>query len=349
MGGGAVVLSTKINPEAGDGLLDDRVEVTACIDDKAVDFRKLKYNRKADDVPLKKQVEEEPVATAVEEEVQIDSSSALHRIDKALGNILNVGRHINTSEKISEESKFLYLNLLDADLPYEIAERICENLSQTNNNNRNIEQIAFEKLANELEPLCTPSIRLQPGSKVAFVGPSGGGKSSVMAKFAAQITMQSGLKVKLTSLENLQEKKSDNETIEIFASPLSNEVRSQINTEDGSILLIDTPSIMPGDPNSELLDKLNKFQPNILFFVFSVGSRTCDLIDAINTYESFTPTYLIATHLDETERWGGIMAMAEYLNRSTAFVTNSPGKIGRLYTADPAVIAGHLLKTGGCE
>jgi flagellar biosynthesis protein FlhF len=348
MGGSAVVLNTKVNNDADGGILDERVEVTACIDDKAADFRKLKLHDDVDD-PAMPEEDVEAVATLTEEKAVIKDTSALNRIDKTLGNILNENRYAKISDRIGEEAKYIFLNLLNADLPEEIAARICEPLSEVDSATQNIESKAFDIIINELQPLCTPSIRLQPGAKVAFVGPSGSGKSSVMAKFAAQITMQSHLKVKLTSLENISDKKSDNDAVEIFASPLSNEIKSQINTDDGSILLIDTPSITPNDPNTGLLDKLNKFEPNVLFFVFSVGNRTCDLIDSINTYECFTPTYLIATHLDETERWGGIMAMAEYLNRPVAFVTNSSGKIGRLYTADSAVIADRLLKTGGCE
>ncbi len=348
MGGSAVVLNTKVNNDADGGMLDERVEVTACIDDRAADFRKLKLHHEIEN-PAESETDVDAVSTLAEEKVIVKDTSALSRIDKTLGNILNKNRYAKISEKIDEDAKYIFLNLLDADLPEEIAARICESLSEVDSAAQNIETKALEIVTNELRPLCTPSIRLQPGAKVAFVGPCGSGKSSVMAKFAAQITMQSHLKVKLISLENISETKSSSETVEIFASPLSNEVKSQINTDDGSILLIDTPSIAPNDPNTDLLDKLNKFQPNVLFFVFSVGNRSCDLIDSINTYECFTPTYLIATHLDETERWGGIMAMAEYLNRPIAFVTNSSGKIGRLYTADPSVIADRLLKAGGCE
>ena len=51
MGGDAVVLNTKINSDAKPNLVEERVEVTACIDDKAADFRKLKCNMDADKIP----------------------------------------------------------------------------------------------------------------------------------------------------------------------------------------------------------------------------------------------------------------------------------------------------------
>ncbi len=349
MGGDAVVLNTKINSDAKSDLVEERVEVTACIDDKAADFRKLKCNMDDDKIPTLETRDEIAHEILETETADIESDSALNRIDKTLSHILNSHRNPEINGKVDESMKFIFLNLLDADLPEEIAVRICQNITNADKAEINVEQKVFDRLKDELRPLCTESIRILPGMKIAFVGPSGGGKSSVMAKFTAQITMQSGLKVKLTSLENINCIESDNNELEFFAPALSNEIKSHINTDDGSILLIDTPPIAPGDKNSDLLKKLNIIQPNTLFFVFSVCTRTRDLIDAVNIYECFTPSYLIATHLDETDRWGGIMAMAEYMNRPTAFVTNAPGKIGQLFTADPAVIAGHLLKTEGGE
>ncbi len=349
MGGDAVVLNTRVSAEGETKLPEERVEVTACIDDKIADFRKLECNFSVDKISSVESKVDSTEGTTDMERVNIESDSALNRIDKTLNHILNVHRYSDISGKIDESAKPILLNLLDADLPEEIAVRICRNITGTDSIAENVEQIAYDRLRGELKPLCTRSIKLQPGMKIAFAGPSGSGKSSVMARFTAQITTQSGLKVRLTSLENINSAKNDNNEIEIFASPLSNEIKSHINTDDGSILLIDTPPIMPGEPNSDLINKLSSIRPNMLFLVFSVCGRTCDLIDAVNTYDSFTPTYLIATHLDETGRWGGIMAMAEYLNRPIAFVTNTPGKIGRLFTADPEVIARRLLKIGGSK
>ncbi len=349
MGGDAVVLNTKVTAEGEIELPEGRVEVTACIDDKIADFRKLKCNFDVDKISSVESKDDLTSGMTGPEKVNIESDSALNRIDKTLNHILTAHRYSGVFGKIDESVRPVLLNLLDADLPEEIAVRIHRNITGAGSIAENAEQIAYDRLRSELKPLCTQSIRIQPGMKIAFVGPSGSGKSSVMARLAAQITIQSGLKVRLTSLENINSKKNDNNEIEIFASPLSNEIKSHISTDDGSVLLIDTPPIMPGEPNSDLLKKLNTISPNMLFFVFSICSRTCDLIDAVNTYESFTPTYLIATHLDETGRWGGIMAMAEYLNRPVAFVTNTPGKIGRLFTADPDVIARRLLKIEGGE
>ncbi|HDL03578.1 MAG TPA: hypothetical protein ENH25_05550, partial [candidate division Zixibacteria bacterium] len=94
----------------------------------------------------------------------------------------------------------------------------------------------------------------------------------------------------------------------------------------------------------KLAEELMSVAPDIVFFVFSVCNRSHDLIDSINMFENLSPTCLVASHLDETDRWGGITAMAEYLNIPVSYVTDSPGGIGELRVPDAAAIARRLLK-----
>jgi flagellar biosynthesis protein FlhF len=348
MGGNAVVLNTRICSDEDSGLIEDRVEVTACIDETVADLRKLKKNKTKDKTPPKDTNSDHHDNLSDSQDVESTNVSALSRIEKTLNHILNTHRTSEVLQKIDERLEFVFLNLMDADIPVEIAHRICQDITDNIDSETNIEQLAFDKLKDELETVISDGIRIQPGTKIAFVGPSGAGKSSVMAKFAAQLMMQSGYKTKLVSLENMKATIEDNIDMDDDTFDLSaiSSAVSQDNPEDDTILLIDTPSISLGGNKSDLPEKLNSIRPNILFFIFSACARSLDLIDSVNLYESFAPSYLIATHLDETDRWGGIFAMSEYLNTPVAFITDASGVSGQLMTPDPAIIAGRLLKIG---
>jgi hypothetical protein len=72
--------------------------------------------------------------------------------------------------------------------------------------------------------------------------------------------------------------------------------------------------------------------------------RSADLIARIEAFRKFRPNLLIATHLDQTHRWGGMFAAAECLQVPIAFVTSTPGGIGRLMSPDPVQVARHLIR-----
>jgi len=347
MGGNAVVLNTRICDDEDSGLVEDRVEVTACIDESIADLRKLGKKSIKDKAPSKdiKNYNSDDLSNS--QDIESNDVSALSRIEKTLNHILNTHRTLEVLQKIDERLQSVFLNLIDADIPVEIAHRICQDITDSINSETNIEQLTFDRLKSELEMVISDGIKIQPGIKIAFVGPSGAGKSSVMAKFAAQLMIQSGYKTRLVSLENMKttiENNTDRDD-DIFDFSAISSASTQDKPEDDTILLIDTPSISLGSNKSDLPEKLNSVRPNILFFIFSACARSLDLIDSVNLYESFTPSYLIATHLDETDRWGGIFAMAEYLNTPVAFITDTPGASGQLMTPDPAIITGRLLKT----
>ena len=203
------------------------------------------------------------------------------------------------------------------------------------------------------DDLCTvvaSEIDFHPGLTVAFVGPSGSGKTSALAKLAADLTVNMRKKVKLASLDD--RKISAYEEIggyaDILEIPLEAIDRTGTTKNRDTILLVDTPSI-PLSPSSDpdfsrMVQCLN---PDVIFLVFSVATRANDLIDAVTTFDSIGPTHLLASHLDEVNRWGGITAMTKYLDIPLAFVTDAPGGVGRLHAPDPDLIAAGLLNGRG--
>nr|MBN2278322.1 hypothetical protein [candidate division Zixibacteria bacterium] len=344
LGGDAIVLKTRVCPEEEVSLTGQRVEVTACIDEKAVDRRKVAKIKTAGTTADCNAKHGSPIQVSQKAaEREYDPG----RVEQALNQILSAHRAPDLFADLDSTIRPVFLNLLDSDIPVEIAHRIASGIRDNMAESKNIDQVAMGVLLGELEAITRSSLTIHPGMKLLFIGSSGAGKTSVLGKVAAQLCTKFGQKLKLLSLDHM--KISANEEIGAYADLLGLPVgRLEAEAEKSgreSILLIDTPAISRDEEHRrEMQNLIQQIKPDLTFFVFSVGTRSHDLIDAINLFEVLRPDYLIASHLDETDRWGGIMTMAEYLNIPLAFITDSPAGMGKLMAPDTAAIARRLLK-----
>jgi flagellar biosynthesis protein FlhF len=325
LGGDAIVLKTATCPSDRAFQTGHRFEITACIDESSA--------RK----PL-------PVKADADADIRkLTSPPSNRKVEAPLMGIITTG---TTNEKVKAESQTLLADLLDADITFEMAQRIVNEVSNADTEVDNIYRTAFKTLANEIEQHIVTNIKIESGSKIAIIGPSGTGKTSVLGKAAAQLCSKFQHKIKLMTLENYNFSGLNTDNALTENSELQPITESDLDNDgaDDTIILIDTPPIcLNPEENIDLLEKIKALNPDILFFVFSACSRSADLIEAVSVFESFAPTHLIATHLDETDRWGGLLTLPEQMNIPLAFITNSFGGEGKLVMPDPEIIARHLL------
>ena len=344
LGGDAVVLRTKVCSGKEVSLTGQRFEVTACIDEQELSKHRAFRNNK----PFVKETSVMKIEKAVDPKPENNKEiKDFAGLEKTLNRILSAHRSPDLFTDLPTEVKPVFLNLIDSDVPVEIAHRMARRTLDSADTGSNIEQAALTVVHDEIGRITSANISIEPGMKIAFVGPSGGGKTSVMGKAAAQLCTKYGRKIKLLSLDQM--KIAAYEEIGAYADLLDLQAgfcrQLQDNRDNDSVCLIDTPAIGCTERRQKkLAEELMSVAPDIVFFVFSVCNRSHDLIDSINMFENFSPTCLVASHLDETNRWGGITAMAEYLNIPVSYVTDSPGGIGELRVPDAAAIARRLLK-----
>ncbi|MFH2036179.1 MAG: hypothetical protein ABIJ45_07240 [Candidatus Zixiibacteriota bacterium] len=319
LGGDAIVLKTKDCGRLSKIINGNRFEVTACIDESF----------------LKKPIGE-ITGTKSDSDVMVKPlNNEEHTFKNDASDEINKPKYDRAIEKIRTV-------LTDSDVPRSMIHQIVMEIL-SDKNTTVCESKAFEIIKNKLAGKIEPNLTVVPGSKIAFIGLSGAGKSSVMGKVSANLSMIPGNKLKLISLDQLKDD-------EIGKTKLltNNDFTKQFDslptlTKDKAILIIDTPAIPAKSDNQWLLDKLNKIKPELIFLVYSVSHRSDDLMNILETFKSLAPTYQIATHLDETDRWGGILTMVENLDIPLAFVTDSPGGEGQLYAPDPEIIANQIL------
>ncbi len=350
MGGEAVVLRTREIPETELVRPSERVEVTACIDEGVITAGRL------DDIlnPEKQKLTVRPAAApatpkiepAVFSEKMAEAESYALKAARVINK--DVRRSLNAEpDRVFEDPlQKIYLDLLDADVPSEFARQMMKIVSERLVPGDDPVAIAAEVLTENIAEMTASEPEMKAGKKAVFVGTSGAGKTSALAKMAARLISEKKLKIRLASLDDI--KVTAFEEIEGYADildvPVVDGGSLGSRKDKDSLLLVDTPPIpLENRRRLELIKRIRAIRPDYVFMVFSVTSRTRDMMESLHVFESLTPTHLIASHLDESGRWGGMVAMARYLEIPLVYTMNAPGGIGRLKDASAEDITRQLM------
>jgi flagellar biosynthesis protein FlhF len=323
LGSEAIVLNSRTCTAVEMETTGHRFEITACIDEAAARKPLIKNEKK----------------TGIDEtgsRWQYSSEESSSEVTEKRDTIL------------SEKDDYGLISVLkNADLGDELIKRWYDKISKQVDDKDNISDKALEIVTDDISGFMAQQVPIKKGSRIAFVGPVGSGKTSVMGKITARLTTTFKQKLKLVSLDNLNASSYNKAFISGDYLNISNPGNDGEGiTDDDAILLIDTPAITGNiDDNIAIREKLRDLKPDIVFLVLLVTSRTDDVLETIERYADFTPDYLIATHLDESCRWGLLAAVPDRLNIPLAFITESPGGIGELITPEPGIIAQRLLNS----
>ncbi len=162
---------------------------------------------------------------------------------------------------------------------------------------------------------------LDHGGRVAFVGPTGVGKTTGIAKLAARWVMRHGARdIALVSLDGTRF--GAHEQLRVLGRLLGVECYA---LEDASglndllarlprhrMVLIDTAGLSPRDPhvNPRALALREMAQRgNVkLWLTLSAGAQAGVIVDAMQAFRAFEPSALLLTKLDEAASLGGILS-----------------------------------------
>lgn len=345
LGNDAIILRTRHCPPEETALTGHRVEVTACVDEKSA----AKKTAPAKEIPAAQNSASESIKKDADTTILPELPEPLEfasKLDKKIDLIIKSNRAGMIPSEIPPALKPLYLNLLDSDMPEEIVRQFIDDIAKKEVAEDKITGAALEMMTSLMNSIICPPLEIKAGMKIVFAGPSGAGKTAALAKMAARLATKENQKVTLASLDNL--KVSSYEEIggyaDILGLPLDLTGVPESNHTDDTVLLIDTPSFRCHDKKiSTLIKRLEKLNPDILFLVFSVCTRTSDLVDAVGLFDYLKPTHLLASHLDETGRWGGIITLNQYLEIPLALISRTPAGSGLLERPHAALLARRLL------
>lgn len=241
------------------------------------------------------------------------------------------------SPQVPEELFDSYLGLIENMVADEVALEITKTLKrELRPEMLSNKALVREKLAEHLGkliPTAGPIVRTKTVGPhiVALIGPTGVGKTTTIAKLAANLKLREKRKVGLITLDTFRIAAIDQlkRYADILATPLKvvgnpEDIKAAIESmSDCDFILIDTAGRSPKDSLklSELKRFLDFAEPDEVHLVLSTTSSESSVELALEKFGEVRVDKLIFTKLDEAAQLGVVLNVARKINKGLAYVT----------------------------
>ncbi|MDE7248450.1 MAG: flagellar biosynthesis protein FlhF [Lachnospiraceae bacterium] len=247
------------------------------------------------------------------------------------------------SEKEEEASelerfmKLLYSAMLDNEVGEFYANQIIDEIEKNNKPNMPFDYALTNTYQKMILKFGKPAgiVPAEKGSKmVYFVGPTGVGKTTTIAKIASKFSVEGKKKVALLTTDTYRIAAA--EQLRTYANILEVPFRVVYSTDEVEqalldfkgydFILVDTAG--HSHQNEAQREAMNAFLHAVdgrvekeVFLVLSATTKYRDLISIADTYSAMTDYKLIFTKLDETTTLGNLLNLKLYTGASLSYVT----------------------------
>jgi len=222
--------------------------------------------------------------------------------------------------------------LIDAEVKPDIAKRLVSNI-------RGGSQLTDVELEKKLEyalsdqfPVSGPlKVKKNEPLVVAFVGPTGSGKTTTLAKLAAHCRFNKSRKISIIAADTYRI--AAIEQIRTFADIVGVDLQvvfspedipeAMAACEDSEVVFVDTAgrSQRNEEHMEELKQMIKVLRPDETHLVLSATTKDSDLIDMANKYRGVRVNRLLFTKLDETTKLGSIFNAVSELGIPVSYFT----------------------------
>lgn len=255
--------------------------------------------------------------------------------------------------------KLIYNTLIENEVNEKYANGIIDDASKLNRPGVSIDYLLssiYQKLIlkfgqpREIEP-ATEGARI-----VFFIGPTGVGKTTTIAKIASRLCVAEKKKVALVTTDTYRIKAA--EQLRTYADILEVPFRIAYNVDDlnGAFadlkeydyILVDTAGYSPHDEEKreEMKVFLNAAKKNAqieTYLVLSVTTKYHDLLTIADLYKEMADYRLIFTKLDETDTYGNILNLRLHTGADISYVTDGQDVPDDIEVFNPQAIVKTIL------
>ncbi len=191
---------------------------------------------------------------------------------------------------------------------------------------------------------------------VFFIGPTGVGKTTTIAKIASQFCVNEKRKVALVTTDTYRIKAAEQlhtyaEILEIpFRVAYNGDDLKEAITEykDYDFILVDTAGYSPKDKEKrkemkQLLSEAATMTAAEIYLVLSVTTKYRDLLNISDLYKEMADYRLIFTKLDETDAYGSMLNLKLHTGAEIAYITNGQDVPDDIEVFNPQSIVRALL------
>ncbi len=327
-------------PESINLAADENIRIPAVaansLDERA--GRVLKQLRQQEDTTDHVQMQQQTSSSAIEE--RLDSLQSLLE-DRISAEKKNQEDGIGAANDHAQEGfsfvKMLYQTLLDNEVDEKYANQILDELEKISNKGSNIDYILSHIYQKLVLKFGQPKPIEFQGSKPTvafFIGPTGVGKTTTIAKVASRYKVDEGKKVAFLTADTYRI--AATEQLRTYANILdmpltivysSEEIQDAVrNLSEYDLILVDTAGFSHKNAAQcedvkKLIGGLSAGNKTEVYLVLSATTKYRDLQDMCNIYRTFADYRLIFTKLDETSCYGNLLNIHLYSGADLSYAT----------------------------
>jgi flagellar biosynthesis protein FlhF len=277
-------------------------------------------------------VEAKPAAPVAGFQQQASSHLDLaHQVDE-LREIVGHLAHVSAGAPLPPSLQDAHSRLVRADIDPRLVGQIIWSIRDTlAGSEQASDQVINHALVRRLEKLLPKAADLTPPSRastdrpftIALIGPTGVGKTTTVAKLAADFKLRHGLRVGLITADTYRI--AAVEQLRTYASIIGLPLKvaltqadieqALLELSDCRVILIDTAGRSPGDESklAELQSYLTAAKPHQIHLLLSgvLGKRS--LQRAAQAYGKLNPDHILLTKLDEAASLGAMLELTHHL------------------------------------
>ena len=371
LGQDVVILNVKNNSKRGFlGIFKKpSVEITAAVDEKkeeesVPDFSKLQEAIKETNAVLaeKKMPDMEKISSNLLEDSSVSSlkenAKPKEKLEERLSNLQDlIEKQIQASNEVKEHKKqdsnqayfdLIRKKLLDNEVEETYIDQIFSDIADSLSQNANLENIlagVYQKIVLKIGQPRLIDIRTRKTKYIFFIGPTGVGKTTTIAKIASTLRLTKQTKVALITSDTYRIAAVDQ--LKTYANILGIPLQVVYSPQDMKpameelseydLVFVDTAGRSHNNKEQKediqnLLDTVEDANKEV-FLVLSATTKYKDLVKIAQTYSEITKYNLIFTKLDETETVGSLYNIHMLTGAPLSYATwgqNVPDDIGKI-------------------
>lgn len=262
-------------------------------------------------------------------------AAKLESIQKMLEELGRSGK-ISHDDEVPNELFHIYTDLIEAEVDDDLARELVAQLKK-NCSTAQLQDAAAAKalLAAmvESEMRCGSPIVPTPGRRkvVGLIGATGVGKTTTIAKLAANFRLREGIRMGLVTVDTyriaaVEQLRTYAEIIDLPMKVVTSppEMRRALDELMGlDLVLIDTAGRSPRDDLKiqELKSLLNEADVDEVHLVMSLTSSLKSLTTTAEKFQAASPTSVILTKLDEAPSMGSLLSLARNIPLPVSYLT----------------------------
>ena len=252
------------------------------------------------------------------------------------------GKEMETVISEDEESvrifRMLYRTLLDNEVDEVYINQLLDDVMKVARKGSSMDFILSHVYQKMILKFGNPHVITVKGKKpqiAFFIGPTGVGKTTTIAKIASKFKVEQGKRVAFLTADTYRISATEQlrTYATILAAPLTviyapEELPAAVSKlSDYDLIFVDTAGFshkneVQREDTKKLLQLLGTQYQTIVYLVLSATTKYRDLKDICDMYRSISAYSLISNKLDETSAYGNLLNIKLYADADISYMTN---------------------------